>query len=43
MISFNIEFEILLIAISLSIIYGLTPITYKLLVLNNNISFESYL
>jgi drug/metabolite transporter (DMT)-like permease len=43
MISFNIEFEILLIAISLSIIYGLTPITYKLLVLNNNISFEAYL
>jgi len=43
MISFNIEFEILLIAISLSIIYGLTPITYKLLVLNNNITFESYL
>lgn len=44
MISFiELEFEIILIAISLSIIYGLSPITYKLLIINNDISFESYL
>ena len=39
----NIELNILLIAISLAAIYAITPITYKLLVIHNNISFETYL
>jgi len=39
----NIELNILLIAISLAVIYAITPITYKLLVIHNNISFETYL
>jgi drug/metabolite transporter (DMT)-like permease len=38
-----IEFNILLIAISLAVIYAIAPITYKLLVIHNNISFETYL
>jgi drug/metabolite transporter (DMT)-like permease len=39
----NIELNILLIAISLAIIYAIAPITYKMLVIHNNISFETYL
>jgi drug/metabolite transporter (DMT)-like permease len=39
----NIELNIFLIAISLAVIYAITPITYKLLVIHNNISFETYL
>lgn len=39
----NIELNILLIAISLAVIYAISPITYKLLVIHNNISFETYL
>lgn len=39
----NIEFEIILIAICVTFIYGFSPITYKLLVINNNIKFETYL
>ena len=38
-----IELNIFLIAISLAVIYAITPITYKLLVIHNNISFETYL
>ena len=38
-----IELNILLIAISLAVIYAIAPITYKLLVIHNNISFETYL
>ena len=39
----NIELNILLIAISLAVIYAIAPITYKMLVIHNNISFETYL
>jgi drug/metabolite transporter (DMT)-like permease len=39
----NIELNIFLIAISLAVIYAFAPITYKLLVIHNNISFETYL
>jgi drug/metabolite transporter (DMT)-like permease len=39
----NIEVNILLIAISLAVIYAIAPITYKILVIHNNISFETYL
>ena len=39
----NIELNIFLIAISLAVIYAIAPITYKLLVIHNNISFETYL
>lgn len=39
----NIELNIFLIAISLAVIYAIAPITYKLLVIRNNISFETYL
>ena len=39
----NIELNIFLIAISLAIIYAIAPITYKILVIHNNISFETYL
>jgi drug/metabolite transporter (DMT)-like permease len=39
----EIEFEIILIAICVTFIYGLSPITYKLLVINNKIKFETYL
>ena len=38
-----IELNIFLIAISLAVIYAIAPITYKLLVIHNNISFETYL
>ena len=38
-----IELNILIIAISLAVIYAIAPITYKLLVIHNNISFETYL
>ena len=38
-----IELNIFLIAISLAVIYAISPITYKLLVIHNNISFETYL
>jgi hypothetical protein len=38
-----IELNILLIAISLAVIYAIAPITYKILVIHNNISFETYL
>jgi len=38
----NIELNIFLIAISLAVIYAITPITYKLLVIHNNLSFETY-
>ena len=39
----NIELNIFLIAISLAVIYAIAPITYKILVIHNNISFETYL
>ena len=39
----DIEFEIILIAICVTFIYGFSPITYKLLVIDNNIKFETYL
>ena len=39
----EIEFEIILIAICVTFIYGFSPITYKLLVIDNNIKFETYL
>jgi drug/metabolite transporter (DMT)-like permease len=39
----SIELNILLIAISLAVIYAIAPITYKILVIHNNISFETYL
>jgi|688.fasta_scaffold40858_4 drug/metabolite transporter (DMT)-like permease len=39
----NIELNIFLIAISLAVIYAIAPITYKMLVIHNNISFETYL
>lgn len=39
----DIEFEIILIAICVTFIYGFSPITYKLLVVDNNIKFETYL
>jgi len=39
----SIELNILLIAISLGVIYAIAPITYKILVIHNNISFETYL
>lgn len=39
----DIEFEIVLIAICVTFIYGFSPITYKLLVIDNNIKFETYL
>jgi drug/metabolite transporter (DMT)-like permease len=39
----SIELNILLIAISLAFIYAIAPITYKILVIHNNISFETYL
>lgn len=39
----DIEFEIILIAICVTFIYGFSPITYKLLVINNKIKFETYL
>lgn len=44
MISYiKLEIQIILIAISIAILYGISPITYKLLVINNNISFELYI
>lgn len=43
MILKDIEFEIILIAICVTFIYGFSPISYKLLVINNNIKFETYL
>jgi len=39
----DIEFEIILIAICVTFIYGFSPITYKLLVIDNKIRFETYL
>jgi drug/metabolite transporter (DMT)-like permease len=39
----NYEVDIILIAILLAIIYGLSPIAYKLIIINNNISFDIYL
>lgn len=39
----EIELDILLIAISLAFIYAIGPITHKLLILDSNISFETYL
>lgn len=39
----DIEIDIFLIAISLAIIYGISPLTYKYLIISNNISFETYL
>jgi len=38
----DIEVDIFFIALTIAFIYGLSPITYKLLVINNNISFETY-
>jgi drug/metabolite transporter (DMT)-like permease len=40
---YELEFDILIIAISLAFLYGLSPIAYKLIVINNNISFDIYL
>lgn len=39
----DIEFELVLIAICITFIYGFSPITYKLIVIDNNIHFETYL
>jgi drug/metabolite transporter (DMT)-like permease len=40
---FELELDILLIAISLAVIYGISPITHKLLIIDYDISFESFL
>ena len=39
----ELELDILLIAISLAVIYAISPITHKLLIIDSNISFETYL
>lgn len=39
----ELELDILLIAISLAVIYGISPITHKLLIIDYDISFESFL
>jgi drug/metabolite transporter (DMT)-like permease len=38
----DIEIDILFISLTIAFIYGLSPITFKLLVLDNNISFQTY-
>jgi drug/metabolite transporter (DMT)-like permease len=40
---YELEFDILIIAIALAFLYGLSPIAYKLIIINNNISFDIYL
>ena len=39
----NIELDIILIGISLAFLYGLSPVVYKIIIINNNISFDIYL
>jgi len=39
----ELEIDIVIIAISLAFLYGLSPIAYKLIIINNNISFDIYL
>ena len=39
----DIEFEIILLSICVTFIYGFSPITYKLLIIDNNVNFETYL
>jgi len=40
---YELEFDVILIAIALAFLYGLSPIAYKLIIINNNISFDIYL
>jgi len=40
---YELEFDILIIAVALAFLYGLSPIAYKLIIINNKISFDIYL
>jgi drug/metabolite transporter (DMT)-like permease len=40
---YELEFDVILIAITLAFLYGLSPIAYKIIIINNNISFDIYL
>lgn len=40
---YDLEFDVILIAMALAFLYGLSPIAYKLIIINNNISFDIYL
>jgi drug/metabolite transporter (DMT)-like permease len=40
---YELEVDILIIAVALAFLYGLSPIAYKLIIINNKISFDIYL